>query len=149
MSSTFWCNAIARQSGGEDILPQAPQRLLGRSTGHHHRSAEMLQGGHAGDPAQRGTSATSRCEQSRRKLPPADAPTRTADAGIQATRVHTTLPCHVWSDRATLPPATLPPPRPEYTVKSCGKKFDSWQEITSPPPPHKSDAQAAVHLSAR
>jgi putative transposase len=106
-----------------------PQRMPVCSMGHHHGSAEKLWSRQASARAGRGTVAAPLSQESRRERPSADASARTTDAGVQVAQRFLT---------AYGPIAQHFRPRrhhlraPEYR-QELGKRFHTWQEITSLP----------------
>jgi hypothetical protein len=94
------------EAAAKKFFPQATERLEVRPARIDHRSAEELWGGQARALAGRGASPTSLLEQPRGKFAPTHPPTGAARAGVQGTGPRPAFPGCLWSDRATLLPAT-------------------------------------------
>jgi hypothetical protein len=106
----YSCPEPSKQESGEEVFPQAAERVNVRAQGHHHGQAGELWGGEAGDAAQCGPSATSVFEQPRGELPPADPPAGAAHAAVQVVWTRPALPRSLWPHRPALPPAAPPVP---------------------------------------
>jgi hypothetical protein len=126
----------ARQGRGEEILPQAPQRVPICSACHHYGYTEELRRGEAGDSPWGGTSAASLSQSSRGEFASADTPAGAAHARVQVAGSRAALPLRVWTDRPTFPPTTPPascprvPPRHGPTISDLVRSDSDYRRIT-------------------